>query len=123
VYFFYAENSENKMSTNVPTNWRAISDQDGFMPYAEGSALVCCGNTQVICTASGGRDRAAVFGWQRPGLADPAEYGMLPRQHAHAQAARCGEGQTGRPHGGIQRPDRRALRPALDLKKNRERTI
>ena len=48
-----------------------------FLPHADGSALICCGNTKVICTASISEDvppflRGSGRGWIT------AEYGMLP---------------------------------------------
>ncbi len=39
-------------SKKSPDQLRPVTIQPGFMPYAEGSALVSCGNTKVICTAS-----------------------------------------------------------------------
>ena len=53
-----------------------------FTMHAEGSVLVECGNTKVICTASveddvppflKGKDKKPKHGWVT------AEYGMLPR--------------------------------------------
>lgn len=35
-----------------PDQLRPVTIQPGFMPYAEGSVLVACGDTKVICTAS-----------------------------------------------------------------------
>ncbi len=57
---------------------RPISIEPGFMPYAEGSALVKLGNTHVICTATVSTEvprwmRGRGTGWVT------AEYGMLPR--------------------------------------------
>jgi ribonuclease PH len=66
------------MSSKRPDELRPVTIQLGFMPYAEGSALVSCGNTKVICTASI-EDSVPPFligkgvGWLT------AEYGMLPR--------------------------------------------
>ena len=57
---------------------RRIHIEPGFMPNAEGSALVKLGNTHVICTATIDLDvprwmRGRGKGWVT------AEYGMLPR--------------------------------------------
>ncbi len=57
---------------------RTITIEPGFMPNAEGSALVQLGNTHVICTATVESDvprwmRGRGTGWVT------AEYGMLPR--------------------------------------------
>ncbi|MDR2077800.1 MAG: ribonuclease PH [Rickettsiales bacterium] len=57
---------------------RDVSIQTGVNKYAEGSCMICCGNTQVICTATV-EDRVPQFirgkyeGWVT------AEYSMLPR--------------------------------------------
>ena len=57
---------------------RPVSIEKGFMPYAEGSALICCGNTKVICTATVEQGTPGFMeegegGWLT------AEYSMLPR--------------------------------------------
>jgi len=57
---------------------RPVEIRPGFMPAAEGSALISVGNTRVICTASVER---GVPGW-REGSGKgwiTAEYAMLPR--------------------------------------------
>ena len=57
---------------------RPISIETDVTRYAEGSCLIKCGNTQVLCTASL-EERVPPFlrntgqGWVT------AEYGMLPR--------------------------------------------
>ena len=94
----------------------------GFVPYAEGSALVEFGDTRVICAASveetvpeflRGRGR----GWLT------AEYRMLPR----ATLTRSAREGVGRPLSGrtqeIQRLVGRSLRATLDFTKLGERTI
>lgn len=105
-----------------PDQLRPINIQLGFMPYAEGSALVCCGDTKVICTASI-EDSVPPFligkgkGWLT------AEYGMLPRSTLTRKAR---DGSRGKQDGRtveIQRLIGRALRPAIDLVKLGERTL
>lgn len=101
---------------------RPISIQCGFMPYAEGSALVSCGNTKVICTASVEENVPPFLVGKGQGWLT-AEYGMLPRS-THTRKARDGaKGKTDGRTVEIQRLIGRALRPALDLKKIGERTI
>ena len=61
-----------------PDETRRIRIEPGFMPNAEGSALVQLGNTHVICTATIDTQvprwmRGRGTGWVT------AEYGMLPR--------------------------------------------
>ena len=92
------------------------------MPYAEGSALVSCGNTKVICTASVEENVPPFLTGKGQGWLT-AEYGMLPRS-THTRKAR--DGARGKQDGRtveIQRLIGRALRPAVDLRKLGERTI
>jgi ribonuclease PH len=79
-------------------------------PYAEGSCLVRCGGTLVMCTAS---VEAGVPGWRRgSGLGwVTAEYAMLPRATTErTQRERTGPG--GRTHE-IQRLIGRSVRASL----------
>jgi len=110
------------MSSKSADQLRNVSIQPGFMPYAEGSALVICGNTKVICSASV-EDSVPPFligkgqGWLT------AEYGMLPRSTLTRKAR---DGARGKQDGRtveIQRLIGRALRPAVNLKKLGERTL
>lgn len=110
------------MTSKRPDALRPVTIQPGFMPYAEGSALVCCGNTKVICTASI-EDTVPPFligkgvGWLT------AEYAMLPRS---TQTRKPRDGARGKPDGRgveIQRLIGRALRPTVDLRKIGERTL
>jgi ribonuclease PH len=110
------------MTIKRPDELRPVSIQPGFMPYAEGSALVSCGNTQVICTASV-EDTVPPFligrgeGWLT------AEYAMLPRSTLTRKPR---DGSRGKPDGRsveIQRLIGRALRPTVDLRKLGERTL
>lgn len=101
---------------------RPINIQTGFMPYAEGSALVSCGNTKVICTASVEETVPPFLVGKGQGWLT-AEYGMLPRS-THTRKARDGaKGKTDGRTVEIQRLIGRALRPTLDLSKLGERTI
>jgi len=79
-------------------------------PYAEGSCLVRCGGTLVLCTAS---VEAGVPGWRRgSGLGwVTAEYAMLPRA-TNTRTARERTGPGGRTHE-IQRLIGRSLRASL----------
>ncbi len=101
---------------------RPLKITPGFMPQAEGSALIETGHTKVICTASvedsvPGFRRGSGLGWVT------AEYAMLPR----ATNTRTGrEVNRGRPSGRtseIQRLIGRSLRAAIDLSKLGERSI
>lgn len=101
---------------------RAVKITPGFMPTAEGSALIETGHTKVICSASvedgvPGFKRGSGTGWVT------AEYAMLPRA-TNTRTNR--EVNRGRPSGRtseIQRLIGRSLRAAIDMKKLGERSI
>lgn len=89
-------------------------------PYAEGSCLITCGNTRVLCTAS---VEDGVPSWRR-GRGEgwmTAEYAMLPRA-THTRTAREREKIGGRTQE-IQRLIGRSLRAMLDDFKFGEFTI
>jgi ribonuclease PH len=89
---------------------RPLTLERGASPYAEGSCLVRCGGTLVLCTAS---VEAGVPGWRRSsGLGwVTAEYGMLPRA-TNTRTNRERNGPGGRTHE-IQRLIGRSLRACL----------
>lgn len=94
----------------------------GFMPYAEGSALIELGRTRVVCTATL-EDRVPPFrrnsgqGWLT------AEYSMLPRATQQRTQRETGRGgPSGRTHE-IQRLIGRSLRAVTNLQRLGERTI
>ncbi len=101
---------------------RIMSFEPGFSPYAEGSCLVKCGNTHVLCTASV-EERVPPFlrnsgkGWVT------AEYGMLPRStHTRTDREAARGKQSGRTQE-IQRLIGRSLRAVTDLDALGERQI
>lgn len=101
---------------------RAVRITPGYMPYAEGSALIEMGQTRVICTASF-EDRVPPFlrstgrGWVT------AEYAMLPRSTLQRTQREIGRGgPSGRTHE-IQRLIGRSLRAVTDLTLLGERTM
>jgi ribonuclease PH len=101
---------------------RQVRITPGYLPYAEGSALIEMGNTKVICGASL-EDRVPPFlrnsghGWVT------AEYAMLPRatQQRTSREIRRG-GPSGRTHE-IQRLIGRSLRAVADMNVLGERTL
>ena len=102
-------------SGRAPDQLRDITLEPDVSKHAEGSCLVHCGDTHVLCTASV-EDRVPPWlrdkghGWVT------AEYGMLPRStnsRINREAARGG--QSGRTHE-IQRLIGRSLRAVTDLK-------
>ncbi|MDQ3743840.1 MAG: ribonuclease PH, partial [Acidobacteriota bacterium] len=101
---------------------REVRITPGFMPYAEGSALIELGRTRVVCTATL-EDRVPPFrrntgqGWLT------AEYSMLPRATQQRTQRETGRGgPTGRTHE-IQRLIGRSLRAVTNLQRLGERTI
>ncbi len=101
---------------------RDITLEPHFAPHAEGSCLVKCGNTHVLCTASV-QERVPPFlrntgrGWVT------AEYGMLPRSTDRRTDREAARGkQSGRTQE-IQRLIGRSLRAVTDLDAMGERQI
>ena len=88
--------------------------------YAEGSVLIRCGNTHVLCTAS---VEESVPEWMKGKGKGwiTAEYAMLPRA-THTRSKRDREKVSGRTQE-IQRLIGRALRAMVDLKLLGERSI
>ncbi len=101
---------------------REITVERGFAKHAEGSCLIKCGNTHVLCTASLEERvppwlRGAGSGWVT------AEYGMLPRStHSRMRREATAGKQSGRTSE-IQRLIGRSLRAVVDLKALGERQI
>ena len=102
-------------SSRAVDQLRSIILQPGFARYAEGSCLVKCGETHVLCTASVDEKvppflRNTGLGWVT------AEYGMLPRATAERTDREAAKGkQSGRTQE-IQRLVGRALRAVVDRK-------
>ncbi len=89
--------------------------------FAEGSCLIRCGKTQVLCTASV-EERTPPHvpfgeGWVT------AEYSMLPRANRERTRRDISKGKLSPRSAEIQRLVGRALRAAVDMKKLGERTI
>ena len=89
---------------------RAISITPDCNRYAEGSALIAFGETQVICTASVEEKVPGFLDGQGRGWVT-AEYAMLPRA-THTRSGRAGGGRAQE----IQRLIGRSLRAAVDAK-------
>jgi ribonuclease PH len=109
-------------SGREPNELRAVSFARGFTAHAEGSVLIGCGGTRVLCTASVEDGVPSFLRGQGQGWVT-AEYGMLPRS-THTRSAR--EAARGKQSGRTQEIQRligRALRAVVDLKALGERTI
>jgi ribonuclease PH len=101
---------------------REVRITPGFMPYAEGSALIEVGRTRVVCTAT--LDERVPFFRRNTGQGWlTAEYAMLPRATQQRTQRETGRGgASGRTHE-IQRLIGRSLRAVTNLSRIGERTI
>jgi ribonuclease PH len=101
---------------------RATRIQRNYTRHAEGSVLIECGDTQVLCTASV-EDRVPHFlrgsneGWVT------AEYGMLPRSTGSRMSREAARGKQGGRTLEIQRLIGRSLRAVVDRRALGERTV
>ena len=101
---------------------RPFSITRNYTCHAEGSVLIACGNTKVLCTASVENGvppflRGKGEGWVT------AEYGMLPRSTGSRMRREASGGKQGGRTVEIQRLIGRSLRAAVDLKALGEHTI
>jgi ribonuclease PH len=93
-----------------------------YTRHAEGSVLISCGGTRVLCTASV-EERVPLFlrgrgeGWVT------AEYGMLPRSTGSRMAREAARGKQGGRTLEIQRLIGRSLRAVVDRSALGERTV
>jgi ribonuclease PH len=105
-----------------PGDLRPVTIEPGFVRSATGSALISCGETRVICTAS---VQESVPKWMigRGSGWLTAEYGMLPASTGDRKAR---DVSKGRPDGRtveIQRLIGRSLRGVVDFAALGERTV
>lgn len=101
---------------------RPLKITRNFTKHAEGSVLIECGDTKVICTATVVHGVPRFLKGKGQGWIT-AEYGMLPRStHSRVDREAARGKQTGRTVE-IQRLIGRSLRAAVDLKKLGENTI
>ena len=101
---------------------RPVTLERGFAKNAEGSCLIKCGHTHVLCTAS---LEERVPGWLKGNGRGwvTAEYGMLPRSTNDRMRREASAGkQSGRTQE-IQRLIGRSLRAVVDLEALGERQI
>src|SRR4026209_2038620 len=102
-----------RTDNRAPDELRAVKITPGFLPNAEGSALIEIGNTRVICAASVEDKLPPHLRGQRIEGWVTAEYGMLPRSTHTRTAREVGRGPSGRTHE-IQRLIGRSLRAISD---------
>jgi len=109
-------------SGRAPEDLREIVIKRNYTRHAEGSVLICCGDTHVLCTASV-EERVPPFlrgkgeGWVT------AEYGMLPRSTGSRMSREAARGKQGGRTLEIQRLIGRSLRAVVDRTALGERTI
>src|SRR5262249_13504414 len=104
------ERAEGRTATSL----RAVTIEPGVLRHAEGSALITCGETRVLCAASVAAGvppflRGTGSGWVT------AEYGMLPRSTHTRSDREAVRGRQGGRTQEIQRLIGRSLRAAVDL--------
>jgi ribonuclease PH len=116
------EKTMQRSDQRQPNQLRPITLTRGYSHHAEGSALIECGATRVLCTASV-QARVPAFlrgsgqGWVT------AEYGMLPRStHTRGDREATRGKQSGRTLE-IQRLIGRSLRAVMDLEALGEQSI
>ncbi len=101
---------------------RSVHFERGCIRHAHGSAMVCFGNTRVLCTATVDERVPAFLRGARRGWLT-AEYGMLPCATATRVPREAVKGRQGGRTLEIQRLIGRSLRACLDLASLGERTI
>ncbi len=105
-----------------PGELRPVTITRNYLKHAEGSVLVCFGDTKVICTASVEESvppflRGKGSGWVT------AEYSMLPRATHTRSPREAAKGKIGGRTHEIQRLIGRSLRAVTDLSLLGERSI
>ncbi|MBE0577344.1 MAG: ribonuclease PH [Desulfuromonadales bacterium] len=105
-----------------PSQLRQIRFERGFTRYAEGSVLICFGETRVLCNASVEEKVPPFMRGQGRGWVT-AEYSMLPRATQTRSAREAARGKLGGRTMEIQRLIGRALRAVVDFELLGERTI
>ena len=111
----------SRIDGRTPDQLRPVEIVPNVNKFAEGSCLIRCGNTQVLCTASV-EDRTPPHvpmgrGWVT------AEYSMLPRANRERSRRDISKLKLSPRSAEIQRLIGRALRTAVDMDKLGEHTI
>ncbi|RLT27470.1 MAG: ribonuclease PH [Chloroflexi bacterium] len=114
--------ARDRAEGRAPNALRPVTIEPGVLKHAEGSALITCGETRVLCAASvepgvPGFLRGTGSGWVT------AEYGMLPRSTHTRSDREAARGRQGGRTMEIQRLIGRSLRAVVDLDRLGEQTI
>jgi ribonuclease PH len=117
-----SDTAEIRRDGRHPAELRPVTFQRGFTRYAEGSVLVCFGETRVLCNATVEEGvppflRGEGRGWVT------AEYSMLPRATHSRSPRESTRGKVGGRTHEIQRLIGRSLRAVIDTQALGERTI
>ena len=111
----------SRMDRRAFDELRPVKFETDFVKFPEGSVLVTCGNTKVLCCASveegAPRHVPEGEGWVT------AEYSMLPRANRERSRRDIAKLKLSPRSAEIQRLIGRALRACVDMKKLGERTI
>ena len=111
-----------RLKNRANNETRSIEILRNYTKHAEGSVLIKCGDTHVICNASIEEKVPSFLKGKNQGWVT-AEYGMLPRSTSSRMARESSRGkQSGRTQE-IQRLIGRSLRAVIDLSSLGERTI
>ena len=100
---------------------RPVEIIPGINKFAEGSCLICCGNTHVLCCASV-EERTPPHVPEGEGWVT-AEYSMLPRANRERSKRDIAKLKLSPRSAEIQRLVGRSLRACVDMKKLGERSI
>ncbi len=100
---------------------RDVDIATGYLKFAEGSVLITCGNTRVLCAASV-EERTPPHVAEGEGWVT-AEYSMLPRANRERSKRDVAKLKLSPRSAEIQRLIGRSLRACVDMKKLGERTI
>lgn len=112
----------NRPSGRQLDQLRDVAITRHFTRHAEGSVLICFGDTKVICTASVEKSVPSFLRGKGQGWIT-AEYGMLPRSTGGRMGREAARGKQGGRTVEIQRLIGRSLRAAVDLEVMGEHSI
>jgi len=117
-------NAANRLDGRRTDQLRPVRFQNGIAPYATGSTLISCGNTQVIC---GVMVEETVPRWMKEqnvsGGWITAEYSMLPYSTQQRKGRDISKGKIDGRSQEIQRLIGRSMRAVIDLEKVGARTL
>ena len=111
-----------RSGSRAPDALRPTTIEPGFVRTATGSALISCGDTRVICTASAQESVPRWLAGKGRGWVT-AEYGMLPASTGERKQRDVAKGRPDGRTVEIQRLIGRSLRGIVDFEALGERTI